>query len=284
MTLAEHQETESGMDKPVEELGKSRTRGLERAFDILDCLRNARKPMRPNEIAAAMGAPRSTVYELINVLLRLDVLEYQGNEGRLFLGRKLFLLGTAHADQSDLLHRVSDLLAQIVAETSETAQFCLLDGDKYTVALMKEGSRPFRISSSVGERTPIPWTASGRLLLAHLSDDEIRAFIPREDFRLPSGEWLDPAAFIAQARAAATAGHFTFDSIVDSYTHCFAVPVRRADGVAAATLCLVAPKEDARQNYDAYVACLKAAAEKLRVQMTDTSAAMALSRAGQSGV
>ncbi len=43
---------------------------------------------------------------------------------------------------------------RLAAETQETAQFCLLDGNKYTVAMMREGSRPFRISSSVGERTP----------------------------------------------------------------------------------------------------------------------------------
>jgi DNA-binding IclR family transcriptional regulator len=260
------------MDKVVEELGKSRTRGLERAFGILDCLREARRAMRPNEIAAAMGAPRSSVYELINVLLRLDILEYQDGEGRVFLGRKLFLLGVAYADQSDMMREVDDLLEQIVAETSETAQLCLLDGNKYTVAVMREGSRPFRISSSVGDRTPIPWTASGRILVGHLDDADILAFIPREDFRLPSGGWLDPAEFVGQVRAATAEGHFTFDSIVDSYTHCFAVPVVGADRIAVATLCLVAPKEDARANRAAYLACLKAAAGKLAAQMRDTSA------------
>eukprot|EP01031_Cornospumella_fuschlensis_P052582 gene52582-64264_t len=50
---------------------------------------------------------------------------------------------------------------------------CLLNGRKYTVALMREGERHFRISSDIGENAPIPWTASGRLLLGHLSDPQI---------------------------------------------------------------------------------------------------------------
>jgi DNA-binding IclR family transcriptional regulator len=229
-----------------------------------------------------MGAPRSTIYELINVLLALDVLEYQGGEGRVFLGRKLFLFGAAYSDQSDLLRQCSELLGEIVEQTRETAQFCLLDGNKYTVAMMKESSRPFRISSSVGERTPIPWTASGRLLLDHMSDEDILAFIPHEDFRLPSGQWLDPAVFIAQARQAARDGHFTFDSIVDSYTHCFAAPVRQPDMTAAATLCIVAPKDDARKNYKVYLDCLKAAADKLRVQFMDPAANDVLAKVRQS--
>ncbi len=73
-----------------------------------------------------------------------------------------------------------------------------------------EGGRPFRISSDVGERVPIPWTASGRLLVSHLSDAEIKELIPEEDFQLPNGEWLPPAEFIAEVRQASAAGYFTF--------------------------------------------------------------------------
>ncbi|GGD99143.1 IclR family transcriptional regulator [Aureimonas endophytica] len=261
------------MDKPVDEVANRRARGLERAFDILDCLRDARRPMRPNEIATALGAPRSTVYELVGLLTRLDILEPNGGEGRVFLGRRLFLFGQAYADRSDIMREAAAVLDRIVEDVRETAQFCLLDGDKYTVAMMRESSRPFRISSSVGERTPIPWTASGRLLLDHLSDAEILAFVPAEDFRLPSGEWLAPETFLAEVRQATRDGFFTFDSIVDSYTHCFAVPVRRPDGVASATLCLVAPKADAKANHRAYVDCLLANAERLGVWYADAGPA-----------
>ena len=57
----------------------------------------------------------------------------------------------------------------------------------HVVAQTRDGARPFRISSNVGEPVPIPWTASGRLLVSHLSDAEIQALIPDEDFRLPDG-------------------------------------------------------------------------------------------------
>ena len=51
-----------------------------------------RQPLRPNEIAAAIGAPRSSVYELVNLLLEHGMLEYQGGDGRVFLGRRLYFL------------------------------------------------------------------------------------------------------------------------------------------------------------------------------------------------
>ncbi len=255
------------MDEISAEMTGRRARGLDRAFEILDFLRLARKPMRPNEIAQRMGVPRSSVYELVNLLLRQGVLEYQDDDGRVFLGRKLYFLGTAYAEQFDLMREGDRLLTRITEETRETAQMCLLDGNKYVVVQMREGKRPFRISSSIGERVPIPWTASGRLFVTHMSDEEILAFIPEEDFRLPNGEWLAPAEFIAQVRSASEAGHFTFNSAVETFTHCFAVPVYRSDATCIATLCLVAPKEDGLRNHAAYLGVLKACAQELSASL-----------------
>jgi DNA-binding IclR family transcriptional regulator len=219
--------------------------------------------MRPNEIAQHIGAPRSSVYELVNLMMRHGVLEYRGDDGRVFLGRELYFLGAAHAEQFDLMRECERLLTKIAEETRETAQLCLLDGNKYTVAQMREGVRPFRISSNVGEPVPLPWTASGRLLVSHMSDAEILDFIPREDFRLPDGRQLEPKAFLAEVREAARIGYFSFNSVVETFTHCFAAPVYQADRTCIATLCLVAPKEDGLKNHAHYLGSLLDAARDL---------------------
>ncbi|KAA0700643.1 IclR family transcriptional regulator [Neorhizobium sp. P12A] len=251
----------------AEDIVSRRTRGLDRAFEILEFLRTKRQPMRPNEIAVEIGAPRSSVYELINLLLRHGMLDYQGGDGRVFLGRKLYFFGTAYADQFDLMRESEAMLARLAEETRETAQMCLLEGNKYTVAMMREGIRAFRISSNVGELVPIPWTASGRLLVSHLTDEEILDLIPTDDFLLPSGKRLDPEKFIAEVRQATSDGYFTFNSEVETFTHCFAVPVHQADGQCVATLCLVAPKEDGLRNRQAYLKSLLAAAHELSEQL-----------------
>jgi DNA-binding IclR family transcriptional regulator len=258
-----------------------RSRGLDRAFEILDFLRLRREPLRPNEIAQEIGAPRSSVYELVNLLLNHGILEYHGDDGRVYLGRRLYFLGTAYAEQFDLMREADALLLHLSEETRETAQLCMLEGNKYTVALMKEGIRPFRISSNVGQPVPIPWTASGRLLLAHLSDREILEFIPDEDFTLPNGERLAPEDFLHQVREAEAAGHFTFNSSVDTFTHCFAVPVFGGAGACIATLCLVTPREDGLRNHAHYLDCLKRAAADLSARLGHAEAGQGLPRRHQ---
>ena len=240
-----------------------RTRGLDRAFEILEFLRVKRQPMRPNEIALGIGAPRSSVYELVNLLLSQRMLDYQGGDGRVFLGRRLYFLGTAYAEQFDLMRECDRMLVRLAEETRETAQMCLIEGNKYTVAMMREGIRPFRISSNIGELVPIPWTASGRLLVSHLSDTQVLDLIPPEDFVLPNGRRLEFADFIAQVRSAADDGYFTFNSEVENFTHCFAVPIHQADGACIATLCLVAPREDGLRNRTPYLDSLLHAARDI---------------------
>lgn len=243
--------------------GKSRERGLERAFAILDYLRASDMPQRPIDIAIGMGAPRSSIYELVGVLLEQGVLERVDGEGRLFLGRKLYFWGEAYRKGFDLTRLAGPLLEAITGRTRETSQLCMLDGNKYTVALMQEGRRQFRISTAVGGKTPIPWTASGRLLLGHMTDAEILGLIPPEDFTLPDGSRLAPESFIASVRQATAEGFFDFDSIVDTYTHCFAAPVRDAEGQCVATLCLIAPKGDAAEKHADYRATLIEAAREM---------------------
>lgn len=240
-----------------------RARGLDRAFEMLDFLRNQQTPMRPNEIAVQIKAPRSSVYQIIDLLLKNEILEIVDNDGRVYLGRKLYFLGNAYAEHFDFMTECESALEKVALQTGETSQFCMLDGNKYTVVRMKEGARPFRISSDVGRSVPIPWTASGRLLVSHLSDQNLLEFIPPEDFQLPNGEWLDPKVFIAQVREAAAKGEFTFDSIVDNFTHCFAVPIFNMENNCIATLCLVAPREDGIQNRKKYLDSLKQAAQIL---------------------
>lgn len=257
------------MPKQTADLRQGRARGLDRAFEILDFLRTRREPLLPNEIAMGIDGPRSSVYELVKLMLDNGVLEYVGGTRRVYLGRKLFFLGNAYAEHFDLGREAEALLQTLAEQTRETAQLCMLDGNKYTVAMMREGVRPFRISSDVGEPVPIPWTASGRLLVSHLSDREILEFIPGDDFILPSGAPLDPSEFLAEVHQARADGYYTFDSITDTFTHCFAVPVYQPEGVCIATLCLVAPRDDALANRAGYLAALLDAANRLSARMDD---------------
>jgi DNA-binding IclR family transcriptional regulator len=255
-------------DKMNAGMPSKRARGLDRAFHILDFLLEQKCPMRPNEIAISINAPKSSVYEIINLLIENNVLERCDDEGRVFLGRRLYFWGRGYISHFDLAREARNHLLYLADKTNESSQLCMLEGRKYTVVMMHEGARHFRISSDVGELVPIPWTASGRLLLSHMTDEQILEFVPPEDFVLPDGDRLESSQFVDQVRAAAAEGFFSFDSVADNFTHCFAAPVHDEHRRCIATLCLIAPRIDATRNFESYKQELVTRAGLLTVKLS----------------
>lgn len=216
-----------------------RARGIDRAIELLECLHEARQPLRIGEIARRLKAPRSTVYELVNRFLQAAILETYDADGRVFFGRTLHFYAADYLGTHGLSRLARDEVIRVAERTGETAQFCMLHGNKYAVVHMQTGKKIFQISSAVGVAVPVPWTASGRLLLDHMTQAEIQDFIPQEDFVLPGGRRIDPAAFYEELCRARRDGYCRTSGLVDDFTDCIAVPVRNADGVALACVCVV---------------------------------------------
>ena len=248
------------------EPGKTRARGIDRVLDILDYIHSRSEPLRISEIATGIGAPRSTVYEIVERLLAAQIVELIDRDGRIFLGRKLYFYGMNYHARFDLLGMAKEMLPTLCGEGIHASQLCMLDGDKYTVAAASGGKGLFRIHSDIGTRIPLPWTASGRLLVSHLSDDEIRGLVPEADLVLEDGGRLSVDEFIAQVHAARSRGHCVLARRGSGAITCLAVPVHDFHGRCLATLCMVVAESTASEEAR-YLQMLKAGAAELSSRM-----------------
>jgi DNA-binding IclR family transcriptional regulator len=240
-----------------------RQSGVDRVVDLFEELLRSRAPVRVGELARRLGAPRSTLYNLVSRLAAADLLDVSGEDGAVFFGRAMHLYGTAYGEANPLQRRAGAALGRLAAEADATAQLCALRGDKYVVLDSRSGRGPFRIAADVGVAVPIPWTASGRLLLGHMAEDEIRAFVPRADYRLPDGRVLEVAAFLAEVARAREEGHCVTTGLSDPFTCCLAAPVRDGRGRTVATLCFVIPAGGPDERRRALLDRLVAAAGEL---------------------
>lgn len=216
-----------------------RARGVDRVLEILDCLHVAKEPLRIGEIARRLGAPRSSVYELVGRLTEAGILENHDADGRVFFGRTLHFYAVDYLAANGLSRLARDEVVRLAGETGETAEYCSLHGNKYTVVHMQPGRKVFRLTSEIGVAVPIPWTASGRLLLGHMTRKDIEAFVPAEDFVLPDGTRLDPGEFCKDAHRARQDGFSVTFGLIDGVTQCLAVPVLDSAGIARACVCFV---------------------------------------------
>jgi DNA-binding IclR family transcriptional regulator len=241
MNLAEDILIDAGPAKQADGAPRDRRRGIDRVIMLLEALLKHRAPVRVGDIARMIDAPRSTTYEIVNSLLEAEMLENVGAEGHVYFGRAMHLFGWAYGHHNAHYRRIIEAMERIAVDTAETVQICGLRGNKYIVFDCRDSPGPFRISSDVGVEVPIPWTASGRLLLGHLTDDEVRALVPADDYRLPDGRVISEAEFIADIAAARRQDFSETSGLADRFTWCMAAPIRDGHGIATRTLCLVLP-------------------------------------------
>lgn len=248
-----------------------RQKGIDRVLSLLEGLLRLRAPARPGDLARLIGAPRSTTYEIVNRLLEAELLDYVGEDGKVYFGRAMQLFGAAFADVNPLYRRAAAAMAALAAQTGVTAQICGLRGRKYAVLDSRSGAALFRITSDVGVEVPIPWTASGRLLLGHMTAAAIRGFVPEEDYRLPDGRMIDPEAFIADVALCSQRGWSETTGLADRFTLCLAAPIHEGDRICRMTLCLVAPAETPPAERERLLTLLRHAASELSTEASGFS-------------
>jgi DNA-binding IclR family transcriptional regulator len=246
---------------------RSRTSGIDRAFQVLDHLTTSGSAASAYDIARAIDAPTSTVYDVIETLLAKGALTRSPANGRVFLGPRLHFYGLAYARDLSLNAVLAERIARLSSETGETVQVCVRDGGMMVVQMMSHGTRVFRIGSEVGTRVPLNWTASGRLLVAPLGEEE-RAAVLAQAIPSPTGRAeTDPARLEAACRAAWRERLAIQVSEADEEVACIAAPVRDAAARCPATISIVVPVQRAGERRDELASAVRAAAEEVEATM-----------------
>lgn len=244
-------------------MANGRERGLDRMVALLATLHDAGRPTRIGDLARSLGAPRSTIYALVKTLVEAGLLESVDATGEIFFGKTIYFYGMDYLRGHDLFGRARVEVDRLAQDTGELAQFCVMHQWRYTVAYMSAGSRSFRVSSDIGTQIPLPWTASGRLLIADLPDDEIRRIITPADLRPPRSSAMSLDTFVAEVAQARRDGFCITSGLVDPFTHCIAVPIRDQANAVAATLCVVVKVDTPAERMNDLLKRLQASARTL---------------------
>ena len=153
------------------------SQSLERGLAILTTFTAARPVLGIADIADELGMSRSTTHRYVITLLELGYLE-QGASRKYRLGLKVTDLGMSALNATGLREHADPHLEELRRRTSYTVGIGVLDGEDLLVvhqaASFRRGiNSPLR----TGSRAPAYATAGGKLLLAHLPDDDRAAML-----------------------------------------------------------------------------------------------------------
>ncbi|TGN67973.1 IclR family transcriptional regulator [Paracoccus liaowanqingii] len=235
---------------PSPALPRSRTSGIDRSLQILDILTERHQPMTAYDLAKVTGAPPSTVYKLIEELVERAMLT-RGADGRAWLGPRLMRYGLAYRARMSAFGEAERAMFALNERVGEMVQICTRDEGMMQVVAMAEGTGPFRVTSDVGTRVPLNWTASGRLLVGHLPD-AARVEVFRKWARASNTGLAetDPDKLAEVSRRDFLDGLSVQIDTSEDQVACIAAPVRGQDGTCQLTLSVVMPKHRVLDKFD----------------------------------
>jgi DNA-binding IclR family transcriptional regulator len=225
---------------------RPRVNGIDRAFEILDFLLERGQPARCADIARGTGMPVSTSYQIVERLLGHQVLTGDV-DGMIGLGPRLAQYGRGYRQTTPLLRVASEEMTRLAREVGESVQICGRADNDMVVLAMASGSGLFAVTSQVGTRVPINWTASGLLLTGHMPEAERLALYRQAAMPSPTGEAETDPEKLSQASARAFAEGLSVQvNGADFGVACVAAPVIDEAGRCVATISIVVPGIKAR--------------------------------------
>jgi IclR family transcriptional regulator, acetate operon repressor len=135
-------------------------------LDLLEYFGRQKKPANLAEIAAAMGWPRSSTFNLLTTLTQRGFLYEPRPRGGFYPSPRWMALLQGIAETEQLPEDLCEAIVEIARETGETVAVSVPAGANAALAFVVQSPEPIRFSADVGFQMPIHTTAAGRALLA----------------------------------------------------------------------------------------------------------------------
>jgi IclR family pca regulon transcriptional regulator len=153
--------------------GDSYVQSFARGLQVIRSFSERAPRQTLSEVAAATGLTRAGARR---ILLTLQTLGYVDFDGKLFaLTPRILDLGFAYLSSMPIWNRAEPVMEALVQQVQESCSAAVLDDTDIVYVMRVSTHKIMRISLGVGSRLPAWCTSMGRLLLADLDDEALRA-------------------------------------------------------------------------------------------------------------
>ena len=233
-----------------------------RAFALLELIAGADEPPTLEELTRASGLPKPSVYRILQLLIRGELVEREVAAKRYLVGRRVGALSLAVQMHSPLRRERHAIMSRLVDEIGETCNFTMLDGNEVVYVDRVETPAVVRLHMRIGSRVPLHCTASGKLFLAHLPEKDADRLIRAGPLKRYTERTItNPEALVRELARIRASGIGTDSGEFLEGSVCLAVPVADPRGRVCAAVAVhgPAPRMTLRKGYTFLPAMQRAA-------------------------
>ena len=147
---------------------------VERVSEIVDLIQ-ANGPMGTTEITEALDVPTSTAHDYLSSLHDLEYLVK--TKGKYDLGLRLLDHGMAARGRHPVVEAGRSTIEQLADTTGEAVWLVTEEHGRGVYLDYALGQQAVQTYARIGTRSPLHLTASGKSILAHLSEERVREIV-----------------------------------------------------------------------------------------------------------
>ncbi len=148
----------------------------------MECFKPGRSVLGIADVADELGMSRSTTHRYLTTLVALGYME-QDKSRKYRLSLRVTDLGMSALNSTGLREHAHSTLEELRQGSNFTVSLAMLDGPEIVyldrVASFQRGRDKIDLSVGIGSRVPAYCTALGKVLLAHLPEEECRELLLR---------------------------------------------------------------------------------------------------------
>lgn len=197
------------------------------ALDLLEQFHDDVDELGVTELSKRLKLHKNNVFRLLATLESRGYIEQNRATENYRLGLKALELGQTFIKQMGLLRQAKPILENMRSDCNETCYVAIFKEGHVVYLDMVETDMTVRVVSRVGSRLPAYCTASGKVHMAFMSEDEIDEILPEEDFKVYTSTTIKNRSELrAELKQVAEQGYAVDIEELDLGVHCVAAPIR----------------------------------------------------------
>jgi DNA-binding IclR family transcriptional regulator len=198
-------------------------------------------PLRLTALADELGLGKSTAHLLLQTLREDGLVDYDPATSAYRVGLRVFEIGATAVEQGGFGARLIGAMEDLARRSNESVSLGVLNAGSVLFVQRIESPEILRADIRLGTRMPLHASASGKALLAAMSEEEVARLLPESLPATARRTLRQRDALLAELRQIRERGYASqLEEFVDGIA-ALAAPVFDAGGRALAALSIAGP-------------------------------------------
>ena len=215
---------------------------INRTFDILESFTNGKSALRITDISKNLRLHKSTVHRLLSTLAERGYIQQNPESNKYQLGLKILELSSSLLQRMELRKVAHPILEKLANQSQETIHLLILDNEEAVYIDKVEYPHTIQLQSYIGKHIPLHSTASGKLLLANLAEEEVDRIIKKKRLIRYTKNTITSPILLKKELRKIKKQDYSVDNIeYEKNVRCVAAPIRDFSGRVIASLSISGP-------------------------------------------